>query len=125
MKITRILILVVTVVFVTVLSGCTTPAGNAALLRTPNGTEVGSIEWGNAGLTITSAQHRELLAMMREYNVQQHQVTVIKKENQLHAHLANKKTKIILKNKYQSSADAIAVMGATYGARSVSATKEY
>ncbi len=116
----NILVSLVAVLVVSVLSGCTTPSGNAALWKTPNGTEVGSLTWGNAGLAATNAQHTTLHSTIDERNIQEHDENTQEEDNTHYQNLASKKTKIVLK-KAKTTPEATTLMNATFGLR---ATKE-
>ena len=122
--------MVVCVVVMVVLSGCTTPTGNVAIARFPNGLEIGSARWGNAGLGVTNTQHTNLHGTIDKQNSQWHNERVQhensrneealnKHENSIQKVLAKLKTSVV-KTAIKTGAgasDVTTIMGAGYGKR--------
>jgi len=126
MKTSRILVLVVAVLVISLMSGCAGPEGRVALLRTANGTEVGSLQWGPSGIGITNAQYTALTALMKQYNLKKHEIELVEKENQLYANISSKKTSIakVLIKKNGTVTDVKSIMGSTFGPQFTRTKKE-
>ena len=109
-KAVKMVVMVVVVVLVSLLTGCTTPSGDVSLMRFPNGVEVGTMRWGNAGVGVTKTQHGNLHGTIDQQNSQWHsQKTQFEdnRTNDLTNKLTYKQRKNETKRRAKVSRDAI------------------